>query len=132
MSADFSRDFPATEADLPAVLDAIEAWLDAADMAMPDVARLMIAFDEVLSNIVNYGGGTIRVEIALRDHAIRAVVSDDGPPFDPLDRPVPDTELDMDDRPIGGLGIHLVREMMDELTYSYEMQRNRLTFSKTF
>ncbi|KRB82269.1 anti-sigma regulatory factor [Sphingomonas sp. Root710] len=132
MAADFARSMAADAARLPALLDAIEAWLGDNGVPMAKLAPVMIAFDEILSNIVNYGGGTLDVAITLDDGAMQATVADDGPRFDPLARPAPDTDATIDDRAIGGLGIHLVREMMDEVAYAYENGRNRLTFRKTF
>jgi anti-sigma regulatory factor (Ser/Thr protein kinase) len=131
MAAEFSRTLPAAADQLPALLDAIEAWLDEAGVPTGQSAPLMIAFDEVLSNIIKYGGGTIELNISLADGRFTTMIADDGPPFDPLALEAPDTGLDIDDRAIGGLGIHLVREMMDELGYAYENGQNRLTFSKT-
>jgi len=132
MTADFARSIPADADRLPALLDAIEAWLGVHGMPMDKLASVMVAFDEILSNVVNYGGGALDVAITVGDGAMLATVSDDGPFFDPLARPAPDTEADIDDRAIGGLGIHLVRKMMDDVGYAYENGRNRLTFRKTF
>lgn len=132
MTADFSRTLSADDAALPALFDAIETWLHEAGAPARDIPRLMIVFDELLSNILRHGGGTIDVTISLADGAIRAAITDDGPPFNPLARAAPDIDLDIDDRAIGGLGIHLVREMMDEVGYAYHDGRNRLTIAKTF
>lgn len=131
MTAEFSRTMPAAADQLPPLLDSIETWLDDAGVPAGDAAPLMIALDEVLSNIINYGGETIELKIELAGEQLEAVIADDGPPFDPLARAAPDTGLGIDDREIGGLGIHLVREMMDEVGYAYENGQNRLTFSKT-
>ena len=58
-------------------------------------------------------------------------ISDDGQPFNPLkDAPKPDLEAALEDRPIGGLGIHLVLTMMDEMHYRRENERNHLTLVK--
>ena len=132
MTADFSRTLPADEAALPPLIEAIEIWLNTAGAPAGEIARLMIAFDELLSNIIRHGGGTIYVTIRLADGAIRAIITDDGPPFDPLARPAPDIDLDIDERAIGGLGIQLVLDMMDEVEYTYQDGRNRLTIGKTF
>lgn len=119
-------------AALPGLIDAIEAWLETAGLPMSEAARLMIALDEILSNVAKYGEGTINVAIEINGNRIDATIADDGPRFDPLALDAPDTSLDIDDRTIGGLGIHLVREMMDDVAYRYENGRNRLTFGKTF
>ena len=132
MAVEFARSIPADGGRLPELLDAIERWLGNHGVPMAQAASIMIAFDELLSNVVNHGGGAIEVSIGIADAAIQATVSDDGPRFDPLKRPAPDTDADIDERAIGGLGIHLVREMMDEVAYAYRQGRNELTFRKTF
>ena len=131
MDAEFTRTVPADAERLPPLLDAIEIWL--ADSAVPleHIARLMVAFDELLSNIVNHGGGMIELSISLANGSLVATIADDGPPFDPLARTTPDLDLGIDQREVGGLGIHLVREMMDGLAYSYENSRNLLKLTKT-
>lgn len=131
MSAEFARTLPAAADHLPGLIGDIENWLDQAGVPMAEAARLMIVFDEILSNIARHGGGTMEVTIRLAAGTLSALIADDGPAFDPLARPAPDTGLGIDERDIGGLGIHLVREMMDEVSYAYADGRNRLTFSKT-
>ncbi|KQX26382.1 MULTISPECIES: ATP-binding protein [unclassified Sphingomonas] len=132
MPARFERTLPAGAPGLPGLIVEIEAWLGTAGVPPAAAARIMIAFDEVLSNIAHHGGGTLSVAIAADDRTLTATVADDGPPFDPLARDAPDTDLGIDDRAIGGLGIHLVREMMDDVGYAREKGWNRLIFSKTF
>ena len=58
------------------------------------------------------------------------VVDDDGAPFDPLQAPEPDTSRPVEERPVGGLGILIVRRLMDEITYHRAGGRNRLTMRK--
>jgi len=132
MAASFARSLPADEAALPDLIEAIEAWLETRDVPPAEIARLMIAFDELLSNILHHGGGTIDIAVGIEDGTLSATIVDDGPRFDPLSVPDPDTSLDIDERPVGGLGIHLVRELMDEVRYSHGEGRNKLTFRKTF
>lgn len=132
MAVEFARSIPADGDRLPDLLDAIERWLGDHGVPMAQAASIMIAFDEILSNIVDHGRGTIDVAIGITDTVMHATVSDDGPRFDPLARAAPDTDAGLDDRAIGGLGIHLVRTMMDDVAYHYRNGRNRLTFHKTF
>ena len=94
-----------------------------------------LALEELWLNVVNYGhsGGFHEVEIGLTSEAsaVTIEITDDGKPFDPLnDAPVPDVTGSLKDRAVGGLGIHLVRTMMDEMRYKREGGRNHLILVK--
>jgi anti-sigma regulatory factor (Ser/Thr protein kinase) len=96
---------------------------------------LQVVLDELLANIVSYAiagqaGGEARVDIAHATDALVITVSDNGPPFDPFGRAEPDTTLSVKDRPIGGLGIHLVRKLVDEVRYSRRGDRNVTVLTK--
>ena len=132
MGCSFVRSMPATAETLPGLIAEVETWLEGAAIAPADAARLMIALDEMLSNIVRHGANMMSIEANVLAAELSVTIVDDGPPFDPLGQPPPDTSLDIDDRAIGGLGIHLVRQMMDEVVYLRERDRNRLMFRKTF
>jgi anti-sigma regulatory factor (Ser/Thr protein kinase) len=101
----------------------------------PLVRQLELALDEIVTNIISYaypdgGAHVIRVDVGVDDSGITAIVEDDGVPFNPLDREAPDTTAPIEDRGIGGLGIHLVRELMDDVRYDRIGTRNRLTITK--
>ena len=100
----------------------------------PDlIFKVNLVLDELSVNIVNYQGEASEIEVSLAADAevVRVEICDDGRPFDPLnDALEPDIEAALEDRAIGGLGIHLVREMMDELHYSREDGKNRLAMVK--
>jgi serine/threonine-protein kinase RsbW len=94
--------------------------------------KVNLVLEEVGLNIMNHGheGGVHEIEITMisEDDALTLEITDDGKPFDPLkDAPLPDVNAAMEERPIGGLGIHLVRTMMDELCYRRERGKNHLT-----
>jgi anti-sigma regulatory factor (Ser/Thr protein kinase) len=96
---------------------------------------LDLALEEVLANIISYGYADdrehqITVSLEARTGEIRVHVEDDGRPFDPLEAPEPDTTRPLDERPVGGLGIHLVRQLMDGLEYRRQGDRNHLTMRK--
>lgn len=136
MKGEFARTLSDGRAGFPELLDAIEAHLGAHEVPPGPAAQFMIAFDEVISNVLNHGGDgrTPAVDVALQVAAgrVEAEVADDGQPFDPLAAPPPDTSLSVEDRPIGGLGIHLVRQLMDDVAYSREAGKNRLRFYKIY
>lgn len=100
--------------------------------------ELNLALDEVLTNIISYGYDddqderSIQISIALADDAITVEVEDDGRPFNPLEAPVeaPDPLASIEDRRIGGLGIFLVRNMMDQLEYRRRGDKNTLIMKK--
>lgn len=99
-----------------------------------------VAIDEIFSNIVNYGYAnennyiTIKmyVDTNLKNKLIKITFIDSAEKFNPLDVSAPDTTLDADKREIGGLGIFIVREMMDEVFYEYKDNCNQLSFIKYF
>ncbi len=90
---------------------------------------LQVVLDDLLANVVNHGlaardDGEATVEVASTGEALVVTISDNGPPFDPFARAAPDTTLSIEERQIGGLGIHLVRQMMDEVSYERRENRN--------
>lgn len=103
------------------------------DMALQFKIRLCV--EEVVENIVSYaytgGDGPMEASI-LRDNdgTIIIVFKDQGVPFDPLAKPDPDITLSAEDRPIGGLGIFLCKQMMDDVRYEYSNGQNVLTMVK--
>ncbi len=133
MDADFSHSLSSGRAGLPHLMDAIEAWLDEAGVPMAAASAVMIAADEVLSNVLDYSGATrVDVAVSARDGRVAVEVADDGAPFDPTAAATPDTSLDVDDRAVGGLGVHLVRKLMDDVGYARADGRNRLRFSRSY
>lgn len=109
----------------------------AATHALPDDVRRVfnIAFDDLLNNIISYGfederPHLIRVDVVLAPTFVEATISDDGVAFDPFAVAPPDLDEDLDERRIGGLGIHLVRSMMDEVHYRRSDGRNVVVVRK--
>jgi serine/threonine-protein kinase RsbW len=115
--------------------DAVEAWL-AGQAISPEVSFFVVlAIEELVSNCIKYGYDdagehTIDIALSLADHTLTMIVVDDGHPFDPLSAPSPDLSLAIEDRLPGGLGIHLLRELADEMAYERRDGTNRLTLTK--
>ncbi len=72
----------------------------------------------------------IEAEITILDMRLKVTIIDEGRPFNPLNRPNPDTESPLEERPVGGLGIYLARNMMDTMEYQYVSDTNRLVMYK--
>ena len=102
-----------------------------------DVAmKLKLACEEIVVNVTSYAypeGSDGFLDVYIRkDGRIVIRFEDGGVPFNPLEHEDPDTTLSWDERPIGGLGIFLVRSMMDDVRYTYENQKNVLTIEKKY
>jgi anti-sigma regulatory factor (Ser/Thr protein kinase) len=124
--------------ELERVGGAIEAFGAAHRLPARAVFDLTLAVDEVLTNIIAYafddgGEHEIVVRVSMDDPARRVVtveVEDDGHPFDPLQVAPPQLDRPLDERAIGGLGMHLVRKVTDSLAYRREQGKNRLVMRK--
>src|SRR5262245_180113 len=93
------------------------------------------ALERNMTNIISYGytdteQHEIRVRLSMRPGEVKAEVEDDGQSFNPLAAPEPHTAKALEERNIGGLGIHLVRTLMDGLEYKRQADRNILTIRK--
>ncbi len=97
--------------------------------------KMNIVFDELLSNIIQYAFDddqkhTIHIEIKMNGSNLIIIIEDDGVPFNPFQQNTPDMKLSLEEREIGGLGIHLVKNLMDECSYSRHTNKNTLTLVK--
>ncbi len=107
------------------------------DMPPAIAATFHIIFDDLLNNVISYGFNDeqrhlIDITMELTANSIIVTVADDGVPFNPIDETAPDTKLSVEDRQIGGLGIHLVINMVDDISYQRTGDKNVLTLMKSF
>ena len=109
----------------------------AQEHAVPaDVRRSVnVALDELLTNALSHGQKgrdpcSVTVDVELDKERVTIIVTDNGTPFDPFGRDAPDTALPVEERPIGGLGIHLVRELMDQVSYERRDDNNVVVLVK--
>ena len=122
-------------AELESVREWSEQFGTAHALPAPVLTSLLISFDEVLSNIISHGHREaedleIRLGIALQGGVVVAEVEDDGVAYDPLSARPPDLRGGIGERSLGGLGIHLVRTLNDEVAYERRGNRNCLRFTK--
>lgn len=120
-----------TAADMERVMDEIEALLESRAASAKRKYAVRLALDELLSNIIKYAYDDREVHpISVRldlDGPAHLVLEDDGRPFNPLaDAPAPVLDGPVEDRPIGGLGLHLLQALGLKLDYRRENGRNRL------
>ena len=126
---------PGTAEGAREVARAFDVFSASQGIAGPQAQAVQVALDEVLSNTVRSGFtpdrvGRIDVRFDVVDDVLDILVVDDGLAFDPLARAAPDTAAPLEARPVGGLGIHLVRQLMDSVEYERREGRNRLRLRK--
>lgn len=126
---------PGNASGIHRAIDAFTAFITRHGIDLPAPWQVELALDEMLSNIVThaYDGRAdevIRITFAVVAGEFRVTIADNGRPFDPLAMPEPDTHSPLEARPTGGLGIHLVRKLMDRVEYSRTAGCNRLVLGR--
>jgi serine/threonine-protein kinase RsbW len=135
--AELDLTLPAVPTSLPAFQAALDQICIHAGTAAEVRNDLQVVLDEVCSNVFKHAyaadphAGPLRLTVRCRPTAIELTFIDQGQVFDPLSLPPPDLTLPLDERPLGGLGIHLIRQMTDHQSYRHSMaEGNRLSLTK--
>ena len=130
---------PAILEQVEKITDFINKELQEEDLPAKAIRQVDIAVDELFANIANYaydklspGTVAVQVEKLVSPRGISISFIDSGVPFDPLSQEEPDVSLGAEERTIGGLGIFLVKKIMDDVDYRFEDGKNILTIKKYF
>lgn len=123
-------------AEIPRLSKFVDAFCAPLAPTPKDVPALQLALEEAVTNVINHGYAdgqphTFTVELRAADRRVSVIVTDDAPAYDPLARAEVDITLPLEARPIGGLGVHLVKKLMDSARYERRDGRNILTFVRT-
>lgn len=122
---------PPTLNSMERVYAFVEHELEASGIFIKTVAQVNIAVDEIFSNIVRYSGATdITVGVTVEDRRVTLRFADNGNPYNPTEKPEPNISLSAEEREVGGLGIFMVKKLMDTVEYEYQEGLNILTLSK--
>lgn len=118
--------------DVPKMSEWIETLAEEAGLPMDKTFQLNLALEEAVVNVMNYAypgqqGMPIQIEANSEPSRLTFVIDDTGVPYDPTQNETPDITLSAEERPIGGLGVMLVKQLMNEVTYEYRDGHNRLT-----
>jgi serine/threonine-protein kinase RsbW len=110
-------------------------WLDTHDVPPAASTLAHLGIEELVTNCIKYAYDDerehiIRASISMTGNVLTLRVEDDGRPFNPLSAPEPDLSLPVDRRPLGGLGLHLLRTMSDRMTYERRNDVNCVTLEK--
>lgn len=123
-------------AEIPRVADAVETFCEPLEPPMKDLMAVQLALEECITNVIQHGyrdaaPHTFTVELSAPEpDRIRMVITDDAPAYDPLARPEVNLELPIEERPIGGLGVHLVKKLMQHASYQRRAHQNILTLER--
>ena len=127
---------PADKKEVGRVNGFIEEFLSKKNVKDKVIRQIAIAVDEICSNIFNYAykhreGNKISVEISYKDNQVMIKFIDTGIKFNPLEKEDPNVNLSLEERGVGGLGIFLVKRLMDDVQYEYSPNgENILTIIK--
>jgi serine/threonine-protein kinase RsbW len=111
----------------------LAAFAAGSGLPQDDLWRFQVALDELISNLARHGdpASDVGLEFRLEGRMLEVTVTDDAPAFNPLEAPPPDTSGGLETRPVGGLGIALVRGLMGEVRYDRQAGRNRVTLRRS-
>jgi len=130
MHKEFARSYDS----LREIFDFIEAFLESRGVAESPRYPVHFALEELFTNMVKYNPGNtndILVDVDVDDKNITVTMTDyDVDAFDITEERKVDTESSLQDRPVGGLGLHLIRHMVDTLDYHYVDRQSRIIFTK--
>ncbi len=120
--ARFTRVLPSRLEEIAVLAQSLEDWGEAAGVPPAVLAHMNLMLDELITNVIMHGyggkeGGDIGIEAQAVDGALQVTLTDHAFAWDPLQAAQVDTTLGIDERAIGGLGIHFVRTLADELAY---------------
>jgi serine/threonine-protein kinase RsbW len=120
--------------NIPGVLDQLETVMQGEGFSVEEILDTQLALEEAMTNIIVHGyrrpGESIVVSCHCNPNRIEIRVADTAPRFNPLSVSDPDLETSLEDREMGGLGVYLIRKLMDEVSYCFENGWNILTLSK--
>lgn len=127
---------PSDAAQLPVLSRFLQDFWTEFKLPAAEALRFELALEEVFMNVVMHGSDAaqvprVEVSLALVDSGVTLTVEDDGAPFDPLSLPAPDVAASLEGRPVGGLGVFLVRQVMDSVTYQRRGTMNQLRMTKS-
>lgn len=121
--------------ELDALCQKLEKFGESMGLSKKCIFEANLALDELFTNIISYGFDdknehTIRITISLQNDELVFNIEDDGMPFNPTEAETPDLECTIEECRIGGLGIHLAKNLMDEVCYQRCKDKNILTLKK--
>jgi anti-sigma regulatory factor (Ser/Thr protein kinase) len=120
--------------EIPRVSAGLEDLMTGLAFSPDEILDTQLAVEEAITNIIVHGyppdEGEIRIRFRTSPRHIEVRIEDTAPPFDPLTLPDPDISGEVEERKIGGLGVFLIRQVMDRIAYRREDNKNILVLEK--
>jgi anti-sigma regulatory factor (Ser/Thr protein kinase) len=121
--------------DMSLLRDAVQDFSEQNQLTADIVFVLDLCMEELITNVIKYGyeepaQHQIQIDLSLQDGLLVLEIADDGQPFDPTRIPEPNLDVPLEERQIGGLGIHLVRNYVDSMEYKRQGDQNITTLKK--
>ena len=124
----------ATIEQIPIISNFVESLMSVAGFDSRKIMEVLLAVEEACTNIAKYAysreAGTIRIVARIFGNRLELIIEDEGLPFDPTTHIVALSQADTKDRPVGGLGIHLMRCFVDRMSFEFKAGKNVLTLVK--
>ena len=135
VNTDFEQTLGTDLAGIAPLADAFSAWAGAARIPPSQVYHVNVVLDELVTNTILHGlgegrPGRIRIRVRRRADVLEAELRDDAPAFNPFEVPPPSLVAALDERAVGGLGVHFVRTLMDGHAYAREGDENVVSLRK--
>jgi len=134
VAADLSLTIPADIRKLPTLLEGISSLMERHGFSDEEILDAELAVDEAVTNVIEHGyrgeGGSIDLIVSVSIDEVVIRLEDTAPPFDPTSTAPAIIEGDLEERPTGGLGVHLIKEVMDALSYERISGKNVLIMKR--
>ena len=135
VNADFEQTLGTDLAAIAPLADAFSVWAHAARIAPSQAYHVNVVLEELVTNTILHGlgegrPGRMRVRARRLGDVLEAELHDDAPPFNPFEMPPPNLVAALDERAVGGLGVHFVRTLMDGHAYAREGGENVVSLRK--
>lgn len=127
-------ELPAVKDNFHKFIEFIETNLTILDFEQSEKMKILMACEEIIINVINYAyadlKGSLGISFVSNSLGIEMTFIDSGRKFNPLEKPDADVTLSLDKRTAGGLGIYMVKKLMDNISYEYIQNQNRLIVFK--
>jgi anti-sigma regulatory factor (Ser/Thr protein kinase) len=119
---------------LDEIFNFLKSFWETINIGADELYEIELTIEEIFTNFVKYNSNTtneIQIELLKQNSSLTIIITDfNVDPFNPLERPPYNTARKLEERPIGGVGIHLVKQYMDDIKYNYENRNSTITLIK--